>query len=418
MTLTIEPEPAQQNAATRPLRVLHTISGLESENGGVVTALLGLVEAQADLGVDAHVLSTWQRETSRLNAERLRDRGVEVTHLGPAHGRLSLHPDLRRTVEAAVARADAVVIHALWEQVQHETARACQRAGVPYVVSTCGMLDEWPLRQNPLVKRLFLALRVRKNLRRARALHAATPMEGQSLRRLKLDGPEIVVELLGIELDDFQHLPPRGRFRARHPRLGDRPVVLFLSRLHYKKGIDLLIPGFAEAVRRLGDGPGGDAMLVLAGPAEPEYLRELQELAERSGVGDRVLFPGMLRGADRVSAYVDADVFALTSYAENFGIVVAEAMAAGLPLVVSDQTATHAEVSASGAGTVVPTDVPRIVAALAEWLGDPARRAAAGPLARAHAMETFDWTRNAQHWNERFAAYAREAAAQATARRS
>ena len=424
MTLTTpgqlsDPTPPTQTAATAdatdapPARVLHVISGLELENGGPVTALLGLVEAQAARGTPVTVLSSWQRPEALPVAERLRKKGIETIMVGPAKGRLNRHPDLAGAIARAVEQADVVMIHALWEDAQHLAAVACRRAGVPYVISTCGMLDPWPLAQKKWLKRAFLALRVRRDLRGARALHAATPAEGENLRRHDLT--EVVVELLGVELDDFRDLPPRGRFRAKHPEtVGERPMVLFLSRLNYKKGLDLLIPGFARAVNDMKGTPGGEAVLVLAGPVDAGYDAELRRIADAAGVADRVMFAGMLRGRERVEAFVDADLFALTSYAENFGIVVAEAMASAIPLVVSDQVATHTEVGAADAGSVVPTDVPAIAGALQKWLADPEAGRVAGARGRAHALEVFDWDRNARHWDERFAEYAREARQGAT----
>src|SRR5262249_7650969 len=160
----------------------------------------------------------------------------------------------------------------------------------------------------------------------------------------------------GINVTEYANLPPRGTFRETHGIPNDRLVLLFLGRLHPKKGFDLLLPAFA----RLKD----DTLLIFAGPSEERYQHSLKEEAIRLGIADRVLFTGMLLGSGKLAAFVDADLFVLPSYQENFGIAVAEALAAGLPVVISDQVNIHAEVAAAGAGGVVPTETAALATEL------------------------------------------------------
>jgi glycosyltransferase involved in cell wall biosynthesis len=180
---------------------------------------------------------------------------------------------------------------------------------------------------------------------------------------------------------------------------GDGPIVLFLSRVHPKKGLDLLVPAFAQAAP-------ADAVLVIVGPDADGYSDQVRAMANRHSVGDRLLFTGMLRGRDRIEAFVDADLFALPSYQENFGIAVVEALASGCPVLISDQVNIHREITAGGVGVVVPTDTASVAQALAGWLGDPARRAAAAARAPAFVRARYDWQRIASRWATHYAGLA------------
>jgi glycosyltransferase involved in cell wall biosynthesis len=383
------------------MRILHVISGLDPANGGPSFALEGFARALVREGLDISVAATWQNPSGFPLAERLRSGGVAVTLIGPARGKLSRHPQLPSIIRGAVADADIVHIHALWEDIQHFAARQAQRQRVPYVITPHGMLAPWSLSQgrwfNRLGKRLYLAARLRRNLNRATALHFTTSVERDLVARLKLR-PRSIVEPVGVDLSDFQTLPAAGAFRARHPQLSNRTLVLFLSRLSPQKGLDRLIPAFARSLR---ESPS-DAMLVLAGPDYDGYSRTVHELVERHSLGDRVLFTGMLHGVERIEAMVDCDFFVLPSRHENFGIVVAEALAAGAPVLLSPEVNIGADIAGAGAGEIVSGDVEPLSAALARWIADADLRRGYAGNARAVAAR-YDWQQIAHHWVDHYA---------------
>ncbi|MGE3906600.1 MAG: glycosyltransferase, partial [Reyranellaceae bacterium] len=165
--------------------------------------------------------------------------------------------------------------------------------------------------------------------------------------------PGIVVPL-GVDA------PARLADAVRQPRR-----ILFLSRLHPKKGLDLLVPAFAAVRKRY-----GDARLVIAGPDDGARAAT-DDLVARHGLGDCVEFPGMLTGIAKDRAFAEAGLFVLPSYSENFGIAVAEAMAAGLPVVVSDQVNIHDAIAGTEAGLVVPCQTERLAQAMSALLADP-----------------------------------------------
>jgi glycosyltransferase involved in cell wall biosynthesis len=372
------------------MKVLHVISGLRQTAGGTVTALLGLADAQRRQGLHVAIAASFVRPEDD-EAASLRAAGLEVHQIGPCRDPRSRHAQIGAWIEQLARDADVVHIHALWETIQHAAARRCQRLGVPYVITPHGMLDPWSLAQGALKKKLYIALRLRRNLNRAAAIHFTTTTERDLVMGpLRLKAPA-VVEPNGLDLSEFDSLPPRGTFRARFPQIGQRRAVIFLGRLHHKKGLDLLIPAFAR-------GAPADAILVLAGPDDDGYQRKVEQIIEENDLASRVVFTGMLRGRERVEALVDADLFVLPSYQENFGIAVIEALAAGCPVVISDQVNIHTEITAARVGAVVPTEVGALSMEIASWLNDAKLREDVGRRGPAFVRERYDWNRIARDW--------------------
>jgi glycosyltransferase involved in cell wall biosynthesis len=372
------------------MHVLHVISGIDPKSGGPAAALAGLTKALVGKGVRVTVIATSPSEQEPPEAQRLRDHGVEVRVFGPARGPLGHHPEVRASMKSTLPSVHIVHIHALWEDVQHHAARIAFHANVPYIIRPCGMLDPWSLAQKRWKKRLYMAWRLKTNLNRAAAIHFTSNTERHLVVRMRLK-PEPIIEPNGVELFEFSNLPPKGTFRHRYPQLADKPIVLFLSRLHAKKGLDLLIPAFAQAKTQ-------GAMLVIAGPDDGGYLFKVKQLVNQHGLKDRTLFTGMLYGADRVAAYADADLFVLPSYQENFGIAVVEALAAGTPVIISDQVNIHDQITAANVGQVVPTRVDALASEITRWLADSPLRSAAAQRAQSFVWEQYDWRNIADRW--------------------
>jgi glycosyltransferase involved in cell wall biosynthesis len=392
------------------VRILHAISGIDPRNGGPTNALVGLTTAQVRAaGLAVRVISTWREDDAFQSAALLQQRGVGVRMVGRARGKLSRHPDLVAALEQEIAAADVVHVHAVWEEIQHQACRAAQRVGKPYVFTPHGMLDPWNMTKSRWAKRLYLAARMRRNLRRAALLHFTTQIERDWVARLKLP-PPTVVEPLGLDLSEYHPLPPAGAFRGRYPQLaGGAPIILFLGRIHYGKGLELLVPALAQMQRK-------DAILVAAGPDNVGYrAAAIDPLIARHGVDGRVLFTGMLAGTDKLAALADATLLALPSYHENFGLVVIEALAAGTPVVVSDQVNLHPEVAAAGVGGVTPLDPAAIARELDRWLDDEPMRQRAAHAGPALVRERYGWDTIATRWREHYRRLVSTATAPTTA---
>lgn len=376
------------------MRVLHVISSFEAQFGGPSEALVGLALAQVHAGLEVKVVAPGSPGPS-TNADRLRSGGAEVALLHAVPGRFWGHAPMIEALGRLVSATDIVHIHALWEGIQHGAAVLGRRLGRPYVMRPCGMLDPWSLSQGRLRKRLYLWWRLRTDLDGAAAIHFTTQSESQGARPLGLEARALVIPN-GLDLADFAVLPTRGGFRVRHPRVGERRIVLFLGRLHPKKGLDLLIPAWAKLALP-------DAVLVVTGPDADGYARHVDALARAAGVADSVLLTGPLYGDERLAALVDADLFVLPSRQENFGIAVVEALAAGTPVLVSDQVALHGEILEAAVGGVVRLEVDDLARGLSRWLSDEPTRRAAASAARPFVRERYDWERIAGRWAKEYA---------------
>jgi len=210
------------------------------------------------------------------------------------------------------------------------------------------------------------------------------------------------VEPNGVDFCEFDALPRRGTMRARYKIPPERLVVLYLGRLHPKKGLHLLIPAFARA-------PSHNATLVIAGPDEGGYRGRLEAMVDRHNLRHQVVFTGMVAREDRVAAFLDADVFVLPSHDENFGVTVVESLAAGTPVIISDQVGIHEQVMSARVGSVTPSRVDPLAEQLTRWLSDPDLRRSTADRARAFAWAHFDWRQIARRWTEHYTRLCRQA---------
>ncbi len=386
------------------MNVLHVISGIRAAAGGTTFALAGLTAAQAAAGLDVTVLSLW-REGAEDDGPELFDDRVRMVRVGPVNRPLANCEGLDSEVRRRVEDADIVHIHGLWESVQHYAAREARKLKRPYVVTPHGMLSPWALSQSVrqwIVKRLYLAWRLRRDLNQAAAINYTTSTERDNAKPLGLRSPALI-EPNGVDLDEFKTLPPKGFLRKRFPAIGDRPILLFLGRLHPVKGLDITVPAFAKAVKEAPSGSRvSQACLVVAGPDRDDYTPEITRMAADADVANRLFFTGMLDPIDRVAALLDGDMFILSSYSENYGISVIEAMAAGLPVLVSDQVQCHPEVTAADAGDVLPMEINDFAEAISSRFPDAEGLVAAGKRGRDHVMANLGWRAVAERWVEHY----------------
>ena len=238
------------------------------------------------------------------------------------------------------------------------------------MVYTHGMLDPWFNRAYPLKhlkKLLYWPWAERRVLRDARAV-LFTCEEERRLARQSFPAyrcREAVVSY-GTSSPPGDPDALRSRFLAGRPDLAGRRLLLFLSRIHPKKGCDLLLKAFAGVA-----GGHPDLHLVLAGPAEAGFRSELERLADALGIAARVTWTGMLSGDDKWGAFYAADAFVLPSHQENFGIAVAEALACGLPVLISDKINIWREIAEDGAGLVAEDTEAGTARLLRDWLTLP-----------------------------------------------
>jgi glycosyltransferase involved in cell wall biosynthesis len=279
-----------------------------------------------------------------------------------------------------VQEVDAVHIHAVFSHVCLAAARACRKHGVPYVVRPLGSLDPWSLRQRRFGKWLLLRVAASRMLRGAAFIHYTTKEE-QRLAETGLRLGRGAVVPLGVDPELLDGTGPETR--------GEAPYVLALGRVHEKKGLELLIHAFLEAAHR------HDLRmwrLVIAGDGEPRYVAGLRALASRNGGGERVVFSGWLDGQSRVTALRRAALVASPSHQENFGLSVVEALACGVPVLVSTEVNLAAEIEAAGAGWVTPLDRAAMVASLRDAMHRGNERTQRGRAGRELVCRRFTWS--------------------------
>lgn len=332
-----------------------------------------LVEGLSRAGVDVHVATT----EDGVEDERpvVRD-SVTWWRFRRQTGFYKFSWPLNRWLEEHVGDYGIVHIHALFSFAPVAAAYWARRKGVPYIVRPLGVLNQWGMKnRRPGLKRWSFRLIESRILENAAWVHFTSEQECEEASKL---GVRMRSKVIANPLPAAVRARAGG-FRGRYPELQERRIVLFLSRIDHKKGLDLLLPAFA-AVRR--DFP--DAALVIAGAGDAGLESELRAKAESLGIAKSVCWPGFIEGEEKQEAFADADVFVLPSYSENFGIAAAEALAAGCAVIVSDQVAIEADVRAGQAGMVVPCDIERIAQAIRRMLADD--RARAGMAANGRAL--------------------------------
>ena len=362
-----------------------------------------MARAVAALGHEVTIFTT-DRELAPGEGERLqRAAGKASVRIFPQHApRLfATSFPLAGALRDAIPAADIVHLHSLYLFHTWVTARLCRRFGVPYLLRPHGTLDPFLWRRHRARKAVLEALFQNRVLREAAAIHY-TAEDEQRLATPYAQGTPGVVVPNGLDLEQYAQLPPAGIFRQRHPEIGDRRIVLFLSRLNFKKGLDLLIPAFAQAAKR-----HPDLHLVLAGPDDGMEAQARAWIAAE-GIGTHVTFTGMLGHEAKLAAFRDAAMFVLPSYSENFGLAVVEAMACGVPVAITDRINIWREIENSQAGLVVPPEVGAVARQIETLAGDPEAAAQMGIRGKAAAAEKFSWARIARDLETVYRSLARQ----------
>lgn len=377
----------------KTMRVLHVIPSISPKRGGPSTALPMLVRASIAAGVEVTVATTDDDgPTERLDVplqREVREGDNAATHIYfPRQSTFyTISWPLRDWLRSHVGDFDVVHIHALFSFPSVVAARAAQRAGVPYVIRPLGVLNRWGLaHRRPILKRGSLRLVEVPLIRRAAAMHYTSGRERDEAHWVDpvvADTASAIIPL-PVEIFPENDRASAGPFYGRFPEAVDRQVVLFLSRIDRKKGIELLLEAFASVLVEF---PG--ALLVLAGNGEEGYIAELRGKAEGFGIASHVLWAGFLSGADKRGAFVAATLFVLPSYSENFGIAAAEALAAGVPVLLSDQVAVADDVREHGAGVVVSCEANSIADGLRQLLANPTLRSTFSTKGKALVAERY-----------------------------
>jgi len=252
----------------------------------------------------------------------------------------------------SIKEYDLIHIHELWHYPHLMSSRFALNNNIPYLIAVHGELEDWCLGHKRFKKQLY-SLSIQKNLlRKARNIHALTSNEKLSINKyLNNELEDIITIPNGINLVEFSSLPHRGGFKRQYAQLIDGNYILFMGRINIKKGLDILIEAFKCLANEY-----KELYLVIAGPDNEGYAQELRELLKYTKLANKTIFTGMLTGEDKLQAFVDAELLVLPSYSEGFPIVLIEAMACGVPVVMSNKAGISREVELNKAGVIVETN--------------------------------------------------------------
>jgi glycosyltransferase involved in cell wall biosynthesis len=344
------------------MKILHILPSINPKGGGPMEGVRQRGLRLIEMGHQVEVVTLDDPLSSFLV-----DYPLKAHPLGPSTGGYSYNPRLVPWLHLHARDYDAIIINGLWQYHSFGAWRALSKIGVPYFVFTHGMMDPWfkvtyPLKH--LKKWLYWPWADYRVLRDARAV-LFTSEEERILARQSFwlyQAKEAVVAYgTSTPPQDAERL--RENFLAAHPELRSKRILIFLSRIHEKKGCDLLIEAFARVANL-----DPNLHLLMAGPDQTNLIPKLQVQADALGIADRISWPGMLQGDMKWGAFYASEVYALPSHQENFGIAVAEALACGLPVIISDKVNIWREIKADGVGIVNDDTVEGTEKSLRSWL--------------------------------------------------
>ena len=334
------------------MKVLHVISSIHRSSGGPSRSVQGLAAAECRAGVDAGIFTFRHGDKPWVDGISFVHSGVEIDS------------------ELLEFKPDIVHLHGLWNRRLHRAAVACRKLGVPYVIAPRGMLEPWSLKQKWLKKRIARFLYQDRDLRCAAALHATAESEAEQFRRMGFKNP-VIISPNGV---NPPNLPPTLPLQLKPPTQNlqlqlktptntnlqlplktptqtlqlqlktptNTKRTLFVSRMHPKKGVMELVEAWGSLVASaewlVRNGWKCELVYTVSGELEKGYEAKVKARVKELGLEDKFIFTGALNDDEKWEAYARADLFVLPTYSENFGIVVAEALYAGVPVITTKGT--------------------------------------------------------------------------------
>ncbi|MFM7877049.1 MAG: hormogonium polysaccharide biosynthesis glycosyltransferase HpsP [Microcystis panniformis] len=372
------------------MKILQIVPSISLVYGGPSQMVLGLSAALAQLGQDVTIITTDSNgDTGQAPLDV--PLGVPVSQNGyqiyyfpcSPFRRYKFSLDLFTWLANRAKNYDIAHIHALFSPVSSISALIARYHQLPYILRPLGTLDPADLQKKRQLKQIYANFLEKPNLAAAAAVHFTSEQECQIAERFNVKTKDIVIPL-GVDFFNSQALPVTGFDLPEN-----KPIILYMSRLDPKKGLDLLLPSLERLLEK-----GLDFHFVLAGgnPQDREYENRIKNQIERSILGKNTTITGFVTGEVKNSLLARADLFVLPSYYENFGIAVAEAMAAGIPVVISDRVDLHPAVTAAAAGWVTACQLEDLTNTLATAITNPEIRQQRGKNARDLVLNQYSWS--------------------------
>jgi glycosyltransferase involved in cell wall biosynthesis len=340
------------------MKILRVISSVNPQAGGPINGLINSSNVLVEKGHFIDVLTLDDPSASWVpNFE------FNLNSFKSQLGNLKYSSAFAEWLEANVSKYDVVIIHGIWQYHSYASSKACFRHNVPYVIFTHGMLDPW---FNEVAKLKAIKKNIYWKLFESFAINNANAVLFTSKEEKSLASgsflpyrPVEKVVAYGSPVPIIDVESAKKSFYESAPQLRQKNFVLFLSRIHTKKGIDLLIDAMGKVTN--------DFILAIAGPGDVDLIRKLKLQIQERDLGCRVEWLGMLQGEQKWGAFYAADAFILPSHQENFGIVVAEALSTSTPVLITNKVNIWREIEAAGAGLVENDDVEGITKLLNQW---------------------------------------------------
>jgi glycosyltransferase involved in cell wall biosynthesis len=377
------------------MKILHLISALAPRYGGPSKACVEMAIATAKLGHDVSIYTTNIDGPKDLKVplhQPIIKGGVKIFHFpvqSPRFWKFSL--PLFKKLNKTISNFDLVHIHSLYLFPNLIGGYLCRKYQIPYIIRPHGTLDPFLHKHHRYRKKLIELLFENRNLKNAAAIHYTTEEEMKLAQAWTFSRPGIIVPN-GVNIEDYSHLPKQGFFREKFPETLNKKIILFLGRLNFKKGLDLLVTAFINLAKK-----DKNIHLVFAGPDCDNLGIKLKQQIKNNelevdGNKKRVTFTGLLGGKIKLAALNDSDIFVLPSYTENFGISVVEAMACKKPVIISDKVNIWREVKKDKAGLIGPCDARWFEKNIKFLLMDYEKQLIFGKNGLKSAKKRYTWT--------------------------
>lgn len=375
------------------MRVLHIIASISKLRGGTSQAVLDMVHALRAQGIDAEIATTNDNGDGLLNVPLQKLIKYEDV---PVYFFARFSPPIKAVSEYAFSweltawllqnssQYDLIHVHALFSFPSTIAMAIARLKKVPYIVTSHGLLCEWSLQQSTRKKQNYLKLIERDNLNCSQTLHFTSEQEQREVSHLALQTNSFVLPLGLSQPKYIPNAPLLLREQFNIPK--DEPIILFLSRLHHKKGLDYLIQALSNLTHH-------QFTFIIAGKGDAEYENYIDSLLLSSGIRNRTILAGFVEGEPKNLLLQGSNIFALTSYSENFAVSVLEALASGLPVLVTPGVALASIVKQHQLGYVPELEVSAIASALEQYLSNPQEGKYMSDRAHKLILANYTWSR-------------------------
>ena len=372
------------------MKILHVIPSVALVRGGPSHAVIEMIAALRRLGVDAEIATTNDDGDRLLKVSigrKIEYEGVPVWFFPRFSPPLTAIREFAFSAELTgwlwnnISNYDVLHVHAIFSYPSTVAMAIARIKKVPYICRPIGQLCGWSLQQAQQKKKLYLNLIERANLRGSRALHFTSQPEQEEAAKLNLKSNSFILPH-GLSVPN-QIPHAKQKLRQQYNLPDNEFIILFLSRIHPKKGLDYLIPALGKVDKAF--------TFILAGNGDREYEREVTQLLAQHQIKNRTIQVGFVEGETKNLLLQGSDLFALTSYSENFGVAVLEALAAGTPALVTPGVALSSLVQQKDFGYVVDLDCDRIVEEIEHCLDRRSELENLGKQAREFVMQNYTW---------------------------